>query len=126
MGTATREIDTCRNTLSLHYSLPISGSRVDREHLSRLSAEFAGEIEALEQEIYAEAGMPFTIGRPKQLGDVLFDKLGLKGRRKGKAVVYSTDVTELERRMKEGVPIATNLLVWRRLKKLTHNNTTHI
>src|SRR3546814_15406962 len=61
-----------------------TGIKVDREHLSRLSAEFASEIEALEQEIYAEAGMPFTIGSPKQLGDVLFDKLGLKGGRKGK------------------------------------------
>src|SRR3546814_20844679 len=48
-----------------------TGIKVDREHLSRLSAEFASEIEALEQEIYAEAGMPFTIGSPKQLGDVL-------------------------------------------------------
>src|SRR3546814_2147605 len=54
-----------------------TGIKVDREHLSRLSAEFASEIEALEQEIYAEAGMPFTLGRSEELGDVLFDKLGL-------------------------------------------------
>src|SRR3546814_6514987 len=43
-----------------------TGIKVDRENLSRLSAEFASEIEALEQEIYAEAGMPFTIGRSEE------------------------------------------------------------
>ena len=47
--------------------------------------------------MFALAGGPFTIGSPKQLGEVLFERLGLKGGRKGKTGVYSTDVTELER-----------------------------
>src|SRR3546814_5889827 len=88
-----------------------TGIKVDREHLSRLSAEFASEIEALEQEIYAEAGMPFTIGSPKQLGDVLFDKLGLKGGRKGKSGVYSTDVTELERSEEQTSAIKSHMRI---------------
>ena len=54
------------------------GIRVDRARLARLSEEFATTIAALEGEIHAMAGEPFTIGSPKQLGDVLFDKLGYK------------------------------------------------
>ena len=71
------------------------GIKVDRAYLSRLSGEFSDGILALEKEIHALAGQPFTIGSPKQLGDILFDKLGLKGGRKGKTGGYSTDVTVL-------------------------------
>jgi len=100
-----------------------AGIRVDREELARLSAEFAGESARLEKAIHAEAGGPFTVGSPKQLGDVLFDKMGLKGGRKGKTGVYSTDVTELERLAGEGVAIARLVLDWRQLTKLKSTYT---
>ncbi|MCF8707341.1 DNA polymerase I [Rhizorhapis sp. SPR117] len=100
-----------------------TGIKVDRQHLARLSAEFANEIAALEKDIHAEAGIEFTIGSPKQLGEILFEKLGLKGGRKGKTGVYSTDVTELERLQKDGVPIARKLLDWRQLSKLKSTYT---
>ena len=61
------------------------GIKVDRAQLSRLSEEFATETARLEGEIHAIAGQEFTVGSPKQLGDILFDKLGYKGGRKGKA-----------------------------------------
>jgi len=95
-----------------------AGILVDREELARLSAEFAHEIMRLEGEIHALAGGPFTIGSPKQLGEVLFDRMGLKGGRKGKSGVYSTDVNEMERLAAEGVEIATRVLDWRQLAKL--------
>jgi DNA polymerase I len=94
------------------------GVKVDRQELSKLSAEFNTQIIALEERICAEAGCKFTIGSPKQLGDVLFDKMGLKGGRKGKSGVWSTDVNELERLGREGVPIARMVLDWRQLTKL--------
>ena len=100
-----------------------AGIRVDREELARLSAEFSGEATRLEAEIHAEAGTPFTVGSPKQLGDILFDKMGLKGGRKGKTGVYSTDVTELERLATDGVPIARLVLDWRQLTKLRSTYT---
>jgi len=100
-----------------------TGIKVDREHLSRLSAEFAHEIEALEKQIHALCGAEFIIGSPKQLGEVLFEKMGLKGGRKGKTGVYSTDVTELERLQKDGVPVAAKLLEWRQLTKLKSTYT---
>src|ERR1700741_3818690 len=72
------------------------GIRVDRDRLAGLSTEFAVEIGALEPVIHGLAGQTFTIGSPKQWGDILFDKLGFKGGRKGKSGQYSTDQGILE------------------------------
>ena len=100
-----------------------AGILVDRQELSRLSAEFGQEIVRLEGVVHAAAGGPFTIGSPKQLGEVLFDRLGLAGGRKGKSGVYSTDVNELERLAGEGVEVARLVLDWRQLTKLKSTYT---
>jgi DNA polymerase I len=99
------------------------GVKVDREYLSRLSADFGRDIQALEEKIYEAACGPFTIGSPQQLGEVLYGRLGLKGGRKGKSGQYSTDVNELERLAAEGVPCATLVLDWRQLTKLKSTYT---
>ncbi|GGB22037.1 DNA polymerase I [Sphingomonas metalli] len=102
------------------------GIKVDRDRLAALSAQFAEQIAELETEVHAMAGGPFTIGSPKQLGDVLFERLGLKGGRKGKSGVYSTDVTELERLAREKGPgheIVAKVLDWRQLTKLKNTYT---
>ncbi|MBC7986680.1 MAG: DNA polymerase I [Sphingomonadaceae bacterium] len=99
------------------------GVKVDREELSRLSSEFATEMARLEGEIHEMAAQPFVIGSPKQLGDILFEKMGLKGGRKGKTGVYSTDVNELERLAAQGAPIARKVLDWRQLAKLKSTYT---
>jgi DNA polymerase-1 len=103
------------------------GIKVDREKLAQLSTEFAHSIVALEGEIHALAGGPFTIGSPKQLGDVLFERMGIKGGRKGKSGVYSTDVNEMERiaadKDSPGKVIAARVLDWRQLSKLKSTYT---
>lgn len=99
------------------------GIKVDREELARLSALYAMEMTRLEGEIHAIAGEPFSIGSPKQLGEILFDKLGLKGGKKGKSGTYSTDVTEMERLAADGAPIASLVLEWRQLAKLKSTYT---
>jgi DNA polymerase-1 len=104
------------------------GVKVDAEALSRLSTEFAHQIADLEKTIHERAGGPFTIGSPKQLGDVLFERLGLKGGRKGKSGVYSTDVNEMERLAADkdaplGAEIARLVLDWRQLSKLKSTYT---
>jgi DNA polymerase-1 len=99
------------------------GVKVDRDYLAKLSGTFANEIAALEQRVYAAADGPFTIGSPQQLGQVLFDRLGLKGGRKGKSGQYSTDVTELERLASEGIEVARLVLDWRQLTKLKSTYT---
>ncbi|WP_380880032.1 DNA polymerase I [Sphingomonas sp. DBB INV C78] len=100
-----------------------TGIKVDRDHLSRLSSRFAQEIARLEEEIHAEAGQPFTIGSPQQLGAILFEKMGLKGGKKGKSGAYSTDVTVLEKMKVDGVKIAGLVLDWRQLAKLKSTYT---
>jgi DNA polymerase-1 len=99
------------------------GVKVDRDELGKLSQEFTTQIAALEETICGEAGCRFTIGSPQQLGDVLFNRMGLKGARKGKSGTWSTDVTELERLSREGVPIAALVLEWRQLSKLKSTYT---
>ena len=100
-----------------------AGVKVDREALAGLSTTFAAAIAALEQDVYAGAGQPFTIGSPKQLGDILFDKLGYKGGKKGKSGQYSTDQSVLERLAGEGAEFATKVLEWRQLSKLRSTYT---
>ncbi|MCZ8368590.1 MAG: DNA polymerase I [Porphyrobacter sp.] len=99
------------------------GIRVDRARLAKLSEEFSVEIGRLEGEIHAVAGQEFTVGSPKQLGDILFDKLGYKGGKKGKSGQYSTDVSVLEKLAAEGAPIARLVLEWRQLAKLKSTYT---
>jgi DNA polymerase-1 len=99
------------------------GVKVDRDELGKLSQEFTAQIVELEERICGEAGCRFTIGSPQQLGEVLFSQMGLKGGRKGKSGTWSTDVTELERLSREGVPIAALVLEWRQLTKLRSTYT---
>lgn len=99
-------------------AMEANGVLIDREQLARLSTTFAENMAGLEQEIHALAGEPFAIGSPKQLGDILFGKLGLKGGKKGKSGQYSTDVTVLERLAADGLPIARKIVEWRQLSKL--------
>jgi DNA polymerase-1 len=99
------------------------GIKVDRERLAGLSTEFAAAIGALETQIHELAGQSFTIGSPKQLGDILFDKMGLKGGKKGKSGQYSTDQGILEGLAAQGVDMASRVLEWRQLSKLRSTYT---
>ena len=73
---------------------------------------------ALETEIHKLAGENFNIGSPKQLGDILFGKMGLEGGRKTKTGAWSTDVDVLEEVAAQGHEIAKKVLDWRGLAKL--------
>ena len=99
------------------------GVKVDTEQLKALSSEFAHQMAALEGEIHALAGHKFAVGSPKQLGEVLFEKMELKGGRRGKAGAHSTDAAELERLAGQGVPIARLVLDWRQVSKLKSTYT---
>jgi DNA polymerase-1 len=100
-----------------------AGIKVDRDVLAHLSSQFTQEMARLEEEIYAAAGQSFTIGSPQQLGQILFEKMGLKGGKKGKSGQYSTDVTVLEKLAAEGSAISRMVLDWRQVSKLKSTYT---
>ncbi len=100
------------------------GVKVDEARLRSLSKEFEIDIAALEKEIFTIVGHPFTIGSPKQLGEVLFDEMKLEGGKKsGKSGQYGTDAGILEALAEEGHPIANKVLEWRQLSKLKSTYT---
>jgi DNA polymerase-1 len=99
------------------------GIRVDKHRLQTLSSEFTQRMARLEEEAYKLAGQSFTLGSPKQLGEILFDKLQLGGfGRKTKTGSYSTDADILEQLTAEH-PLPRVILDWRQLQKLTRTYT---
>ena len=105
------------------------GVQVDRDTLSRMSNAFAQKMAGLEAEIHELAGRPFNVGSPKQLGEILFDEMGLEGGKKGKTGAYATGVDVLEDLATEHA-LPARVLDWRQLSKLKSTYTdalqTHI
>ncbi len=95
-----------------------AGITIDPKLLAKLSNDFAKTQAGLETEIHKLAGQEFNIGSPKQLGEILFDKMGMTGGRKTKTGAWSTDSDVLEDVAAEGHPIARKVLEWRGLAKL--------
>ena len=99
------------------------GITIDRQVLSRLSGEFAQRAAALEDEVYQLAGERFTIGSPKQLGDILFGRMGLPGATKTKSGQWSTTAQILEDLAAEGYELPRKIVDWRQLTKLKSTYT---
>ena len=100
-----------------------AGIKVDRAALEALSRDFETRIAAYGVEIHRLAGREFTIGSPKQLGEVLFDEMGLTGGKKSKTGAYSTDASVLEALAAEGHDLPARVLDWRQLAKLKSTYT---
>ena len=94
------------------------GVAIDRTILSRLSGEFAQAMARLEGEIHAAAGERFNLGSPKQLGDILFGKMGLPGAKKTATGAWSTSASVLDELAEGGNAFAALILEWRQLSKL--------
>jgi len=95
------------------------GVLVDKEVLANLAKKYRAELEAIRQRIYDAAGGEFNVSSPKQLGDILFDKLGLtvKGQKKTAGGQRSTKESELEK-IKDLHPIVGDILEFREIQKL--------
>ena len=99
------------------------GISIDRDVLSRLSGEFAQRAAGLEAEIVDLAGEPMNPGSPKQLGDILFGKMGLPGGKKTKTGAWSTSASVLEELAEEGHALPQKILDWRQVSKLKSTYT---
>ncbi|EJW12990.1 DNA polymerase I [Rhodovulum sp. PH10] len=102
------------------------GIAIDRQVLSRLSGEFAQKANGLEAEVHGLAGEPFNLGSPKQIGDILFGKLGLRGGKKTKTGAWSTSASVLDELAEEGEILPAKLLEWRQLTKLKSTYTDQL
>ena len=100
-----------------------AGIKVDRDVLSRLSSDFAQRMAAFEAEAYELAGREFNMGSPKQLGEILFDEMGLEGGKKTKTGAWQTGAEILEDLAAEGEALPRTILDWRSLSKLRSTYT---
>ena len=100
-----------------------AGIAVDLVELGRLSKDFEKRMHGLEQNIYREAGRVFSIASPKQLGEILFEDMGLLGERRSRKGAWSTDSTVLQGLADQGHVLPALVLEWRQLAKLKSTYT---
>ncbi|MCL4066669.1 DNA polymerase I [Pseudomonas sp. GX19020] len=118
-----------RPLVTVLAEMEMAGVKVDRDTLSRMSNAFAQKLAQYEDEIVEIAGEKFNPGSPKQLGEVLFDRLGVPGGEKGKTGAYGTgadileDITTLEDSHPQGAKLAAKILDWRQIAKLKSTYT---
>ena len=100
-----------------------NGIKVDRAELARLSGTFAQKLAGLEAEAFELAGREFGLGSPKQIGEILFDEMGLEGGKKTKTGAWQTGFDILEKLSLDGVTLAQTILDWRSYSKLKSTYT---
>jgi len=100
-----------------------AGIQVDRARLDDLSRDFAARAAELEAQAHTLAGEEFNVGSPKQLGEILFDKMSLSGGKKGKTGAYATGADVLEDLAAQGHDLPRVVLDWRQLTKLKSTYT---
>ncbi|MBM3513145.1 MAG: DNA polymerase I, partial [Alphaproteobacteria bacterium] len=99
------------------------GVLVDAKVLKALGDDFAKRAADLERDIHKLAGEEFNVGSPKQLGEILFERMSLQGGKKGKTGAYSTDASVLEDLAAQGHDLPARVLDWRQLSKLKSTYT---
>tara|TARA_B110000467_G_scaffold164536_1_gene194165 strand:- start:180 stop:2873 length:2694 start_codon:yes stop_codon:yes gene_type:complete len=100
-----------------------NGIKVDPLILRQMSEDFSKRLEDRAAEIYSISGSDFNIGSPKQLGEILFDKLGLAGGKKNKTGAYGTGIEVLEELAANGSELAVKIIEWRQISKLKSTYT---
>jgi DNA polymerase-1 len=121
-------VDTVYESLERPLVEPLArmerrGVSIDPAVLSRLSGEFAQGMARLEAEIHRLAGEPFNLGSTKQLGDILFGKMGLPGAKKTATGAWSTSASVLDDLAEEGHELPARILEWRQIAKLKSTYT---
>ncbi len=117
-----------RPLVTVLADMEMAGIKVDRDTLRGMSNVFAQKLVQLEEEIHGIVGEKFNVGSPKQLGEILFDRLQIPGGEKGKTGAYATgadileDITTLDDHP-TGAQLAARILDWRQIAKLKSTYT---
>jgi DNA polymerase-1 len=112
-----------RPLISVLARMERRGISIDRQVLSRLSGDFAQTAARVEAEIQEIAGEPINVGSPKQLGDIIFGKMGLPGGSKTKTGAWSTSAQILDELAEQGHAFPKKILEWRQVSKLKSTYT---
>ncbi|MEL7039902.1 MAG: DNA polymerase I [Pseudomonadota bacterium] len=112
-----------RPLVSVLADMEAHGIKVDRDTLSRLSADFSQSMARHEAEAFELAGREFNLGSPKQLGEILFDEMGLEGGKKTKTGAWQTGADILEDLAAEGHDLPRAVIKWRTVSKLRSTYT---
>ena len=115
--------DIERPMIDVIARMELDGIKVDPLILKTMSNDFGKKLIELEADIQKMAGTQFNVGSPKQIGEVLFDQMGLQGGSKTKTGQWSTDVDVLEKLAGQGHEIVKKILEWRGLAKLKSTYT---
>jgi DNA polymerase-1 len=112
-----------RPLISVLARMERRGISIDRQVLSRLSGEFAQTAARVEAEIQEIAGEPVNVGSPKQIGDIIFGKMGIPGGSKTKTGAWSTSAQILDELAEQGHEFPKKILEWRQVSKLKSTYT---
>ena len=112
-----------RPLINVIANMEKEGILIDKSTLNALSIEFQDKLTLLQKKIYESCGEEFNIASPKQLGEILFEKLNLPQDKKSKTGNYSTSISVLEELSTKGFEIADLIIEWRTLSKLKSTYT---
>jgi len=107
-----------RRLVPVLLDMEAAGIKVDRADLQAMSLDFATRMAVMETEAHALAGEAFNLGSPKQLGEILFDKMAIKGGKRMKTGAWGTDASVLQDLADQGIELPAKILEWRQLAKL--------
>ncbi len=112
-----------RPLVTVLADMEMAGVKVDRAALARLSHQFAIRMGELETQAQKQAGENFNLGSPKQLGEILFEKMSIPSAKKTKTGAYATGADVLEALSAQGHELPATILEWRQLSKLKSTYT---
>jgi DNA polymerase-1 len=107
-----------RRLIPVLLEMERAGIKVDADDLRRMSIDFEQRMAVMEKDCHRLAGFEFNVGSPKQLGEVLFDKMNLPGGKRMKTGAWGTDSSVLQTLADQGHELPGRILEWRQLQKL--------